>query len=112
MTKDEYARKLDALRRDGLTTVLVYLGLILAVGSALWWVSHLSTGQWSSIIQPVACLVFIAAVPAMGKRVVNSSLRKHGLLCPDCNKALTKPPVKLEGSVGRCGRCGAVIFED
>jgi hypothetical protein len=116
MTRDEFVDRLKALRREALkflpVCLIVYLGALAAVGPAERWLEkHPSTAWMANLVLP-AVIVLIFCNVAFLKWDVKRRLRKYGLLCPACGKPLTKPAVKLEGFTGKCGSCGAVVFED
>jgi hypothetical protein len=37
-------------------------------------------------------------------------IRKVGLLCPNCNKAITKTMAQVAIATGNCGKCGVPLF--
>ena len=116
MTKDEFIDRLKTLRREAMiflpAWVFIYLSAILAIGPTQRWLGHHQSTAWLANLVLPALIILLVSNVAFLKWDVKRRLRKHGLLCPACGKPLTKPPVKLEGSTGKCGSCGAVVFED
>ena len=112
MTRDEFAQRLDKLRRDGPVFVGCYLLMVAAIIFGFRLLIHGPLGLKIIAIELPLILVIVMAQPFVLKMGVKILLRKQGLLCPACGKPLTKPPLKLEGNTGKCGSCGAVVFED
>jgi hypothetical protein len=116
MTKEEFIGSLNKLKREALVFLPVWIAIYLGVIAGLsplqrWLGTHQSTAWIANLLLPALILVLAGNVIFL-KWDVKRRLRKHGLLCPSCGKALTKPPVKLVDDTGRCGSCGAVVFEE
>jgi hypothetical protein len=111
MTKDDFLKRLDELKQTSRVMATAYISMFMIILALLWWELHHPTAPW---IRTMAFPVFVALVLVQAfflKWIVRAMLRRHGLLCPECGKPLTKPPVKMQGSTGTCGNCGAVVIK-
>lgn len=97
-----------AVGRFGLSVLLAWFATLILPGVAL---VRFESAAWFRFLGLASVVAALACSPALHGWSVRR-MRRHGLLCPACSKGLVGLSGQITVATGRCGFCGALIFEN
>ncbi len=106
MTREDFIQRRDAFihvsRRVDIAATIVFTGLLI---SLFFLDHHLNALRSSAILFAAFCSHYFFA------RWWKQQARRRGLACPACAKLLTMTAGQITVATGRCGHCGAKVFD-
>jgi hypothetical protein len=115
LTRLEFARRLDAARREENRVAIVwavcFFALLFAHVPLTMWVTR-TESQWLASAGIVELAGFLAANIWLFIWYVRNRARRFGLLCPGCGAALHGVVGQMVAQWGNCPRCRTAVWMD
>jgi hypothetical protein len=109
MTKQEFIQRNSKADRGAklFNAIYIPLFLVLLIANVFFVRSVPEKYTWHYLIAFFGFL-FVNLIVTLW--VERRRIRKFGLLCPNCNKAITKTMAQVAIATGNCGSCGIPLF--